>query len=36
LSFTVDGVADKNKQDYTAGCLYGLNHQSADWNQRRK
>jgi hypothetical protein len=34
LSFNIDFAA--NKQDYMAGCLYGLNHQSADWTQRRK
>ena len=25
-----------NKQDYMAGCLYGLSHQSAQWTQLRK
>jgi hypothetical protein len=34
LSFNIDG--SPNKQDYMAGCLYGLNHQSAEWTQRRK
>jgi hypothetical protein len=23
------------EQDYVAGCLYGLNHQSAQWTQQR-
>jgi hypothetical protein len=25
-----------NKQDYMAGCLYGISHQSAQWNQLRR
>ena len=37
-SFDLDHGAspDLNKQDYMAGCLYGLTHQSAQWTQSRK
>ncbi len=38
MSFDLDGGADPTlvKKDYMAGCLYGLNHQSAQWTQGRK
>ena len=38
MSFDIDGGADPSlvKQDYMAGCLYGLNDQSAQWTQGRK
>jgi hypothetical protein len=36
-SFEIDNALDLyNKQDYMAGCLYGLSHQSAQWTQTRK
>jgi hypothetical protein len=37
-AFSIDGGADPNlvQQDYIQGCLYGLNHQSAQWTQTRK
>ncbi len=38
LSFNIDQGADPDlvQQDYIQGCLYGLNHQSAQWTQTRK
>src|SRR6185312_11249031 len=37
LGLNIDsGGSRVNKQDYMAGCLYGLSHQSAQWNQMRK
>lgn len=38
MTFDIDGGADPSlvKQDYMAGCLYGLNHESAQWTQGRK
>lgn len=37
-SFNIDQGADPDlvQQDYMQGCLYGLNHQSAQWTQTRK
>jgi hypothetical protein len=37
-AFNIDGGADPTlvQQDYIQGCLYGLNHQPAQWTQTRK
>lgn len=36
-SFNIDQAgSDLNEQDYMAGCLYGLSHQSTAWTQGRK
>lgn len=37
MSWDIDSGAstDLNQQEYMAGCMYGLNHQSAQWTQGR-